>query len=55
MTGMYMDSLMFQAGMQEKFQKMLDALPAEPDAPELVDSLGMFLHNPIYSSGPDAK
>ncbi len=24
-------------------------------APELVDSLGMFLHNPIYSSGPDAK
>ncbi len=46
---------MFRAGMQEKFQKMLDALPAEPDSQELIDSLGMFLHNPIYASGPDAK
>ncbi|MEI9963529.1 MAG: SDR family NAD(P)-dependent oxidoreductase [Caulobacteraceae bacterium] len=46
---------MFREGMQEKFQKMLDALPAEPDSEELKAGLGMFLHNPIYAPGDDAK
>ena len=40
---------MFRAGMAERFEKMLDALPAEPDDPELVSQLSMFLHNPIYA------
>lgn len=42
---------MFREGMMERFQKMLDALPPEPDDPELIAQLGMFLHNPIYAKG----
>jgi NAD(P)-dependent dehydrogenase (short-subunit alcohol dehydrogenase family) len=40
---------MFREGMQEKFAMQLASLPTEPDDPELVASLGMFTHNPIYT------
>jgi NAD(P)-dependent dehydrogenase (short-subunit alcohol dehydrogenase family) len=40
---------MFRAGMQEKFDTMLASLPTAEDDPELVASLGMFTHNPIYT------
>jgi len=40
---------MFREGMQEKFDKMLASLPTKPDDPDLVASLGMFTHNPIYT------
>ena len=46
---------MFHDGMREKFDKLLASLPPEADSQELIDSLGMFLHNPIYAAGPDAK
>jgi NAD(P)-dependent dehydrogenase (short-subunit alcohol dehydrogenase family) len=40
---------MFRDGMQEKFDKQLASLPTTPDDPELVASLAMFTHNPIYT------
>jgi NAD(P)-dependent dehydrogenase (short-subunit alcohol dehydrogenase family) len=40
---------MFREGMEEKFATQLASLPTEPDDPELVASLGMFTHNPIYT------
>lgn len=40
---------MFRDGMREKFDAILASLPTAPEDPELVASLGMFTHNPIFT------
>jgi len=40
---------MFRQGMQERFAKMLASLPTAEDDPDLVESLEIFLSNPIYT------